>query len=110
MDARFRDRVKRAIAIDSEAASLSTLMGNPRAILLDEPSEGLAPVIIEQMARAIQELRAQGVTVLLSEQNLYFSAVVADRAFIIEKGAIRYAGSMQDALNNAAIRTAYLMV
>jgi len=48
--------------------------------------------------------------VLLSEQNLYFSAIVADRAFIIEKGAIRYAGSMQDALNNAAIRTAYLMV
>jgi branched-chain amino acid transport system ATP-binding protein len=87
-----------------------TLMGNPRAILLDEPSEGLAPVIIEQMARVIQELKAQGVTVLLSEQNLYFSAVVADRAFIIEKGAIRYAGSMQDALDNATIRTTYLMV
>ena len=87
-----------------------TLMGNPRAILLDEPSEGLAPVIVEQMARAIQELKAQGVTVLLSEQNLYFSAIVADRAFIIEKGAIRYAGSMQDALDNATIRTTYLMV
>jgi branched-chain amino acid transport system ATP-binding protein len=86
------------------------VMGNPRAILLDEPSEGLAPVIVEQMARAIQELKAQGVTVLLSEQNLYFSAIVADRAFIIEKGAIRYAGSMQDALDNATIRTTYLMV
>lgn len=87
-----------------------TLMGNPRAILLDEPSEGLAPVIVEQMARAIQELKTQGVTVLLSEQNLYFSALVADRAIIIEKGAIRYAGSMQDALDNAELRTTYLMV
>lgn len=87
-----------------------TLMGNPRAILLDEPSEGLAPVIVEQMVRAIQELKAQGVTVLLSEQNLYFSALVGDRAIIIEKGAIRYAGSMQDALDNAEIRTTYLMV
>ena len=86
------------------------LMGNPRAILLDEPSEGLAPVIVEQMARAIQELKAQGVTVLLSEQNLYFSAIVGDRAFIIEKGTIHYAGSMKDALNNATIRTTYLMV
>jgi ABC-type cobalamin transport system ATPase subunit len=66
--------------------------------------------LVEQMARAIQELKAQGVTVLLSEQNLYFSAIVADRAFIIEKGAIRYAGSMQDALDNATIRTTYLMV
>lgn len=87
-----------------------TLMGNPRAILLDEPSEGLAPVIVEQMARAIQELKAQGVTVLLSEQNLYFSAIVADRAFIIERGAIRYAGSMQDALDNVTIRATYLMI
>jgi branched-chain amino acid transport system ATP-binding protein len=87
-----------------------TLMGNPRAILLDEPSEGLAPVIVEQMTRAIQELKAQGVTVLLSEQNLYFSAIVADRAFIIERGAIRYTGSMQDALDNVTIRTTYLMV
>jgi branched-chain amino acid transport system ATP-binding protein len=87
-----------------------TLMGNPRAILLDEPSEGLAPMIIEQMARAIQELKLQGVTVLLSEQNLYFAAIVADRAFIIEKGTIRYAGSMRDALDNAEIRRTYLMV
>lgn len=87
-----------------------TLMGNPRAILLDEPSEGLAPVILEQMARALQELKSSGVTILLSEQNLHFAGLVADRAIIIEKGRIRYTGAMQDAISDKAIRSAYLMV
>ncbi len=87
-----------------------TLMGNPRAILLDEPSEGLAPVIVEQMARALQELKGEGVTVLLSEQNLHFAGLVADRAIIIEKGRIRYQGAMRDALEDETIRAAYLMV
>ena len=87
-----------------------TLMGNPRAILLDEPSEGLAPVIVEQMARALQELKAEGVTILLSEQNLHFASLVADRAIIIEKGRIRYQGTMRDAIEDERIRSAYLMV
>ncbi len=87
-----------------------TLMGSPRAILLDEPSEGLAPVIVEQMARTLKELKDEGVTILLSEQNLHFAGLVADRAIIIEKGRIRYQGKMQEALEDERIRAAYLMV
>ncbi|MCA0449609.1 MAG: ABC transporter ATP-binding protein [Proteobacteria bacterium] len=87
-----------------------TLMGNPRAILLDEPSEGLAPVIVEQMARTIQALKAQGLTIVLSEQNLHFALLVADRAYIIEKGRIRYSGTMAALAADEAIRLQYLSV
>jgi branched-chain amino acid transport system ATP-binding protein len=71
-----------------------TLMGNPLAILLDEPSEGLAPVIVAQMARVVRELKREGVTVLLCEQNLAFAREVADRACILEKGVLRRSGTM----------------
>jgi branched-chain amino acid transport system ATP-binding protein len=71
-----------------------TLMGNPEAVLLDEPSEGLAPVIVEQMAEAVLRMKAEGIAVLLSEQNLDFAAAVADRAYVLEKGSIRYQGTM----------------
>ena len=87
-----------------------TLMGNPAAILLDEPSEGLAPVIVEQMAATIRSLKREGLTVLLSEQNLHFAHLVADRAYIIEKGQIRYAGTMAELESNAAVREQYLCV
>jgi len=87
-----------------------TLMGNPRAILLDEPSEGLAPVIVEQMARTIKALKSEGLTVVLSEQNLHFAHLVADRAYIIEKGRIRYTGTMTELAANEAVRTQYLSV
>ncbi len=63
-----------------------TLMGNPKLLLLDEPSEGIAPVIVEQMAETLLEIKAKGLTVLLSEQNLHFARIVADRAVIIEGG------------------------
>jgi branched-chain amino acid transport system ATP-binding protein len=85
-----------------------TLMGNPSAILLDEPSEGLAPVIVEQMAKTILELKQQGLCVLLSEQNLHFANLVADRAYIIEKGHIRYQGTMAELAANEHMRAAYL--
>jgi branched-chain amino acid transport system ATP-binding protein len=85
-----------------------TLMGNPRAILLDEPSEGLAPVIVEQMANAIRALKAEGLTVILSEQNLHFASLVADRAVIIEKGRVRYAGTMAELAQDAAVQQEYL--
>ncbi len=85
-----------------------TLMGNPRAILLDEPSEGLAPVIVELMAAAIWELSRDGLTVLLAEQNLRFAGAVADRALIIEKGRIRYQGTMTELDARADVRAAYL--
>ncbi len=87
-----------------------TLMGNPCAILLDEPSEGLAPVIVEQMAKTILELKQEGLCVLLSEQNLHFANLVADRAYIIEKGHIRYQGTMAELAANEQIRAAYLSV
>ena len=87
-----------------------TLMGNPCAILLDEPAEGLAPVIVEQMAKTILELKQEGLCVLLSEQNLHFANLVADRAYIIEKGQIRYQGTMAELAANNQMRAAYLSV
>ena len=87
-----------------------TLMGNPNCILLDEPSEGVAPVIVDQMAEAIRELKAQGVAILLSEQNLRFAQEVADRAYIIEKGRIRFAGTMADLDANDEVRAQYLAI
>jgi branched-chain amino acid transport system ATP-binding protein len=87
-----------------------TLMGNPRCVLLDEPSEGLAPIIVEQMARSIHALKGEGLCVLLSEQNLHFSQAVADRAYIIEKGQIRFGGSMAELAADASLREQYLSV
>ena len=87
-----------------------SLMGNPTTILLDEPSEGLAPVIIEQMANTIRELKSEGLTVLLSEQNLHFATLVSDRAYIIEKGRIRYEGTMESLSADEEVRQAYLTV
>jgi len=71
-----------------------TLMGNPRLVMLDEPSEGVAPVIVEQMARTVGEMKRQGLSVLLSEQNLHFARQVADRAVVLEKGEVRFSGTM----------------
>ncbi|UYN94584.1 MAG: ABC transporter ATP-binding protein [Enhydrobacter sp.] len=87
-----------------------TLMGNPRCVLLDEPSEGLAPIIVEQMAHSIRALKGEGLSVLLSEQNLHFSQAVADRAYIIEKGQIRFSGTMAELTADAALREQYLSV
>jgi branched-chain amino acid transport system ATP-binding protein len=87
-----------------------TLMGNPEAVLLDEPSEGLAPVIVEQMAEAVLRMKAEGIAVLLSEQNLDFAAAVADRAYVIERGEIRYKGTMEALEADEHVRTAYLTV
>ncbi len=87
-----------------------TLMGNPTCVLLDEPSEGVAPVIVDQMAEAIRDLKKAGVAILLSEQNLHFAMEVADRAYIIEKGTIRFSGSMDDLRANADVQAQYLAV
>ena len=87
-----------------------TLMGNPRLLLLDEPSEGIAPVIVEQMAETILKLKAERLTVLLSEQNLHFARLVADRALIIEGGSIRFDGTFAELEANREIRDAYLSV
>ena len=87
-----------------------TLMGNPRALLLDEPSEGLAPVIVEQLASTVLELKERGLTILLSEQNLRFARVVADRALIIDRGRIRYDGSLAALAADERLRTTFLAV
>ncbi|MGE0425069.1 MAG: ABC transporter ATP-binding protein [Reyranellaceae bacterium] len=87
-----------------------TLMGNPRCVLLDEPSEGLAPLIVEQMANTIRTLKAEGLSVVLSEQNLHFSELVADRAVIIEKGRVRFTGTMDELRADEQARTQYLSV
>ena len=85
-----------------------SLMGNPYLILLDEPSEGIAPVIVEQMAHMILSLKQQGVSILLSEQNLHFANLVCDRAYVLEKGQIRFSGTMQELDTNEVVRRAYL--
>jgi len=85
-----------------------TLMGNPLLLLLDEPSEGVAPLIVEQMAQMILELKAQGVSVLLSEQNMHFAEIVSDRAYVLEKGQIRYQATMAELAANDEVRRAYL--
>ena len=87
-----------------------TLMGNPFLVLLDEPSEGVAPVVVEQMADMIVALKAQGVSILLSEQNLHFASLVCDRAYVLEKGQICFEGSMAELETNQAVRDACLGV
>ena len=85
-----------------------TLMGNPYLVLLDEPSEGVAPVIVEQMAQMIVELKSEGVSILLSEQNMHFAELVSDRAYVLEKGQIRFDGTMAELAANEEVRRSYL--
>jgi branched-chain amino acid transport system ATP-binding protein len=87
-----------------------TLVTNPRLLLLDEPSEGLAPVVVRALADNIALLKREGLAILLSEQNVKFARRLADRAYIIEKGAIRFEGSMAALDADPAIRAAYLSV
>jgi branched-chain amino acid transport system ATP-binding protein len=87
-----------------------SLMGNPYLVLLDEPSEGVAPVIVEQMVQMILELKKQGVSILLSEQNLHFARLVCDRAYVLEKGQIRFSGTMAELDDNEHVRQTYLSV
>ncbi|MFT4725570.1 MAG: branched-chain amino acid transport system ATP-binding protein [Granulosicoccus sp.] len=87
-----------------------TLMGNPRLLLLDEPSEGIAPVIVEQMAQTILRLKSEGLPVLLSEQNLHFARLVSDRAIVLEGGIKKFDGAFSELEAQPEIRDAYLSV
>ncbi len=87
-----------------------TLMGQPWLVMLDEPSEGVAPVIVEQMAASILELKRAGVAVLLSEQNLPFARLVSDRAVVLEKGEVHWHGSMSDLLAQPEVLRTHLGV
>ncbi len=87
-----------------------TLMGQPLLVLLDEPSEGLAPKIVEEMAHAILAMKKAGLSVLVCEQNLHFAKAISDRAYIIEGGRIRYEGTIAQLEAQPEIRDAYLAV
>ena len=87
-----------------------TLMGNPRLLLLDEPSEGLSPLVVEQMAEAIVALRAEGLSILLAEQNLHFAARVAGEAVVLERGRAVWAGSIATLQADAGAYRRYLAV
>ncbi|HYE94346.1 MAG TPA: ATP-binding cassette domain-containing protein, partial [Terriglobales bacterium] len=87
-----------------------TLMTGPRLLLLDEPSEGLAPVVVKALADNIAALKREGLTILLSEQNLAFARRLADRAYIIEKGEIKFEGPFAALDGDAELRRTYLSV
>jgi branched-chain amino acid transport system ATP-binding protein len=87
-----------------------TLMGNPEILLLDEPSEGLAPVVVRTLLDRLLALKGRGQTILLSEQNLRFAIRLADRAYILEQGHVRYEGTITALMADEAVRRAHLMV
>lgn len=87
-----------------------TLMGNPSLVLLDEPVEGVAPIIVQELGQQIQKLKSMGMTILFSEQNLRFAHQISDRAYIIETGRIRFSGTMAELRENKKIQEKYLMI
>ena len=87
-----------------------TLMGNPLLVLLDEPSEGVSPLIVEQMANTIVGLKRDGLSILLSEQNVHFARLVCDRAYVLEKGQLQWQGTMDELDGNQDVQRAYLTV
>jgi branched-chain amino acid transport system ATP-binding protein len=87
-----------------------TLMGNPEMVLMDEPVEGLAPLIVKYLGEQILKLKDMGQTILFSEQNVKFAISVAKRAFVIDRGKIQYQGSMDELSANEEIKKKYLMI
>ena len=87
-----------------------TLMGNPSLLLLDEPVEGVAPIVVQELGKQILRLKRMGLTILLAEQNIRFATNISDRAYIIEKGRIRYEGSIEDLASQHEIKEKYLMI
>ncbi|MFN0314271.1 MAG: ABC transporter ATP-binding protein [Burkholderiales bacterium] len=87
-----------------------TLMGNPTVLLLDEPSEGLAPIIVQQIGALLRKLRDMGMTVLLAEQNMHFCMKIATHATVIDKGQIVYADTIEGLRKNDAVKSRYLAV
>ncbi len=87
-----------------------TLMGNPSLLLLDEPVEGVAPVVVQELTRQIKQLKTLGLTILFAEQNMHFATEVSDRAYVIEKGHIRYQGTMAELVANEEVKQKYLMI
>ena len=87
-----------------------TLMGNPEVLLLDEPSEGLAPLVVEMLEEQLRGLKAAGLTIMLTEQSVRFVSNLGDRVYILENGTVRYRGTMREFLDDEDVRRAYLAV
>jgi branched-chain amino acid transport system ATP-binding protein len=87
-----------------------TLMGNPSLMLLDEPVEGLAPVVVQEIVKQIKQLKTMGLTILFAEQNVSFATEISDRAYVIEGGRVRYEGTMADLEGQPEIKAKYLMI
>jgi branched-chain amino acid transport system ATP-binding protein len=87
-----------------------TLMGNPSLLLLDEPVEGVAPIIVRDLGKRLQTLKELGLTILFSEQNVPFATAIADRGYVIEKGRIRFEGTMAELSANEEVKRKYLML
>ncbi len=87
-----------------------TLMGNPGLLLLDEPVEGVAPIVVQQLGRQIRKLKDMGLTIFFSEQNLQFATKISDRAYIIEKGRIHFQGTIEELEKNREVQEKYLMI
>lgn len=87
-----------------------TLMGNPKLLLLDEPSEGLAPLIVQSIGKLIRQIKDEGMTILLAEQNTYFALALSERVYIIDDGRIQYSGTAQDVKANPDIIKQYMAV
>ena len=87
-----------------------TLMGNPSLLLLDEPVEGVAPVVVQELTGKIKQLKTMGLTILFAEQNMRFATEISDRAYVIEKGHIRYQGTMGELVGNEEVKAKYLMI
>ena len=87
-----------------------TLMGSPSLLLLDEPSEGLAPLVVEMLAAQLARLKGTGLTMLVAEQNVHFVSELGDRVYILEKGMVRYQGTMPEFVANEEVRNAHLAV
>jgi branched-chain amino acid transport system ATP-binding protein len=87
-----------------------TLMGNPDLLLLDEPVEGLAPLVVKDLGKQILKLKEMGETIFFSEQNVRFATTTAERAYVIDKGRIRYQGGIEELSGNEEIKKKYLMI
>ena len=87
-----------------------TLMGNPDLLLLDEPVEGLAPLVVKDLGQQILKLKQMGLTILFSEQNVKFATLTSDRAYVIDRGRIKYQGSLEELSANEEIKQKYLMI
>jgi branched-chain amino acid transport system ATP-binding protein len=87
-----------------------SLMTNPRLLLLDEPGEGLAPLVIKAMKEQLGEIKKLGVTMLICEHNVGLATALSDRGYVMDKGTIRYQGTIEELQNNEEVRKKYLMV